>query len=82
MNLFNKLDPIFFLISFSIGLFLVYIFGPRPTVLYEFPDPNNENILYEDDAHNCYRYKSNKIACPNDKSKINTIPLQFYKKTN
>jgi len=80
MNLFNKLDPIIFILSFSIGLFLVYIFGPRPAVLYEFPDPNNDNIVYEDDAHNCYKYKSNKINCPNDKSKINIIPLQFAKK--
>ena len=45
-------------------------------------DPENIplNIVYEDDAHNCYKYKSNKINCPNDKSKINIIPLQFAKK--
>jgi hypothetical protein len=77
MYLFNKLDPFTFILSFAIGFFLVYIFGPRPTILYEYPTPNNiDKVVYEDDLHHCYRYNSKKIKCPIDKKQINQIPIQ------
>lgn len=77
MNLFNKLDPLIFILSFSLGLFIVYVISDKPNVLYQFPNPNNEDVVYEDDAHNCYKYKSLKTKCPSNKSKIKKVPLQF-----
>jgi hypothetical protein len=79
MNLFNKLNPLVFLISFSLGFFILYIFGPRPDILYQYPNPTKEDTVFQDDANNCYKYKSKKISCPNDKKMIQTIPLQFGK---
>ena len=77
MNLFTKLDPLIFMLSFSLGLIIVYVISEKPNVLYQFPNPNNENIIFEDDAHNCYKYKSLETTCPTNKSKIKKVPLQF-----
>jgi len=77
MNLFNKLDPIIFMLSLGIGFFIVYIFGPRPTVLYQFPTPQNaDNLVYQDDLNNCYKYTSESVSCPLNKKLINQIPIQ------
>ena len=77
MNFFNKLDPIVFMLSLAIGFFAVYIFGPRPTVLYQYPNPQNaSSTVYQDDLKNCYKYDSNQVSCPNDKKLINQIPIQ------
>jgi len=77
MSLFSKLDPLIFITSFSLGLFLVYVVSNKPDVLYQYPNPNNQDTVYEDDAHNCYKYKSSQTTCPSDKSKIKKVPLQF-----
>jgi hypothetical protein len=78
MNLFNKLDPIAFLLSLTIGFFVVYIFGPRPVVLYQYPTPENEKTtVYVDNVNNCYKYHSNKVACPANKKLIHQIPIQI-----
>ena len=66
-----------FLISLAIGLFFVYIYRPDPTIIYVYPTPDNvDKITYKDKANNCYKYKSIDVLCPNDKSKINQIPIQ------
>lgn len=78
MNLFNKLDPIVFMLSLTIGFFIVYIFGPRPTILYQFPTPENaDKIIYKDDFKNCYKYDIESVSCPNNKKLINQIPVQY-----
>jgi len=76
MNFFNKLDPVVFILSVSIGFFIVYIFGPRPTILYQYPTPQNIEAVYKDDLNNCYKYDSEKIQCPTNKKLINQIPIQ------
>jgi hypothetical protein len=77
MNFFNKLDPLAFMISLAIGFFLAYIFGPRPTILYQYPTPNNtDTAIYKDDLNNCYKYQSAKVTCPSDKKHIHSIPIQ------
>jgi len=79
MNLFNKIDPIIFLLSLAIGFFIVYIFGPRPTILYKYPTPDNENkIIYQDQMDNCYKYSSEKVQCPKNKKLIHEIPIQIH----
>lgn len=75
MNLFSKLDPVVFIISLVVGIFITYILEPRPTILYQYPTPfNADKIIYEDDVKNCYKYKSKKVQCPTDPSKIHKMP--------
>lgn len=68
--------PAFF-ISLAIGLLLVYVFNPTPTVIYVYPTPDNiDKLQYKDNANNCYEFTPQEVKCPDDKSIINIIPLQ------
>lgn len=69
-----------FLISLVIGLFVVYVFNPTPTVIYVYPTPENiDKLQYKDYANNCYEFTSKEVKCPNDKKLINIIPIQTQK---
>lgn len=75
--LLNYISLPVFLLSFTIGLFFVYIFGPEMKKIYIYPTPENvENFLFKDKADNCYRYQAQEIKCPVNKSDIFTPPIQ------
>lgn len=72
-----KIDIFYFLIAFSIGIFLTYITVPVPTVIIQYPTPDNVGkITYKDKAGVCYKYEAEEVNCPNDKSKIVELPIQ------
>ena len=65
-----------FLISFSIGLFFVYLSNPPPKIIYIYPTPENSGkVRYKDDASNCFNFRSIETPCK-DASNIKTIPMQ------
>ena len=74
----NKfIDFRIFFISLAIGLFLVYLHQPTPTIVFVYPTPENVNNLeLKDKANNCFRFKSVEVTCPSDKSQIHDIPVQ------
>ena len=77
LNILNKINPILFFISFTIGLFMCYITNPKPNLIIKYPTPENSGkIIYKDNADMCYKYKSTEIDCPNDKNKIIENPIQ------
>lgn len=66
-----------FIISFAVGLFFVYIFGPEMKKIYIYPTPENiDNVLFKDNADNCYKYKAQEVKCPDNPSDIFTPPIQ------
>ena len=66
-----------FIVSLSLGLFLVYITAPRPDVIYVYPTPDNlDKIQYKDHADNCFGFTSREVTCPSDKTKIRKYPVQ------
>ena len=74
---FDKISLPVFLISLSIGIFFVYIFGSDRKIIYVYPTPENVNkILYKDKAYNCFKLESKEVKCPTDSSKITNIPIQ------
>jgi len=71
MKLFSKINWTLFIISFSVGMFICYIFTPKPQIVIKFPTPENSNdVIYVNNAKNCYKYKANEVDCPGDPSKI------------
>jgi|688.fasta_scaffold416129_2 hypothetical protein len=72
----NKLNPLYFFVSFAIGLFFVYILTPPPSVIVKFPSPYNAGkVTYQDKSDNCYVYKADSVSCPRDKDLIKSQPL-------
>jgi hypothetical protein len=71
-----KLHPLYFLLSFAVGMLYCYLTNPKPEVIVKFPSPFNAGkVVYKDDD-TCYKYKADKVECPIDKSKIKPQPLQ------
>ena len=71
------IDPIIFLISLCIGLFYVYLSTDKPEIIIKYPSPyNTDKIVYTDKAGMCYKYAIEKVLCPLDKTKINSIKIQ------
>jgi hypothetical protein len=74
--LFDKIRPLYFFAAFAIGLFLCYIYNPKPEVVMKFPSPYNAgNITYKDKGSNCYKYEATKTECPKDKGLIKDQPI-------
>ena len=73
----NYLSLPAFLISFAIGIFFIYILGPDMKDILIYPSPENvDKVLFKDNADNCFFYKQTEVKCPQDKSKISSVPIQ------
>lgn len=71
-----KINVIIFLITLALGILYVYAMHPEPKIIVKHPTPDNVNdLIYQDDHENCYKYKAMEIECPADKSLINDHPL-------
>ena len=67
MNLFKNLNPIAFIVSFTIGILIVCVKQPPKRVVYKYPTPENaETTIYRDNDDKCFKYKYEDIAgtCP------------------
>ena len=72
----NKLDFRFFIISFAIGMFIVYFYQPKMEIVYKFPNPNNLDTVYKDKNEGCYKFKIEKKDCDTlDSSEIKEHPV-------
>ena len=78
MNLFQKINMNYFLISFCIGIFVCYITKPIPKIIFKYPTPNNvKDTIFTDKHENCYKYESETVECPIDKNKIKSETSMF-----
>ena len=72
-----------FLISFAIGVLVVYLTSPPPREIMVYPTPENVgDLLYRDDANQCYKFIPHETQCPKDESLVKKVPPQIMKKTN
>lgn len=62
-----KIIPVYFFLSFAIGIFFVYILTPPPEIILKFPTPFNAGkVTYKDKANTCYTYKAEAVKCEPD----------------
>ena len=71
------INPMVFIISFVISIFIVYIVHPEPTIIYKHPNPENAGkYTYKNDNNDsCYKYEANEVKCPSDPNLIIEHPL-------
>jgi hypothetical protein len=75
--LLNYISIPIFISSFAIGLFFVYVLGPKMKKILIYPSPENvDKVLFKDNANNCFYFKPVEVNCPSDESKISNIPIQ------
>jgi hypothetical protein len=66
-----------FLISFSLGLFFVYVIGPESKTIYIYPSPQNYmKTQYKDNANQCFQFKLTETKCPLNPFSVKTVPIQ------
>ncbi len=71
------IDPLYFVISFIIGLCYIHFTKEPNKVIIKYPTPYNiGKVTYVDDAGVCYKYAMNEVACPENKKKIIEMPIQ------
>lgn len=72
----DRLNLFYFVLAFSVGLFICYVMTPPPEVVVKFPSPYNAGkIVYHDKADNCYTYRADAVACPKDRSLVKSQPI-------
>ena len=55
-----------FLMSFFIGIFVVYALGPEKKIIYIYPSLDNiDKYLIKSESGECFKYQANEITCPN-----------------
>ena len=65
-----------FLISFVIAFLYVYIIGPERKEIVKYPTPfNSKNLIYRDNADNCFIYESKKVDCTKNPTKVIPQPV-------
>jgi hypothetical protein len=76
--LLNYISIPIFLISFAIGMFFIYIWGPENKIVYVYPSPENiDKMLFKDKADNCFYFDQQEVECPKNESLISKIPIQM-----
>lgn len=83
MILDKYIDIYYFLISFCVGMFMVYIMEPVPEIIIKYPTPDNsKKLIYKDSADLCYTYESKEVPCNNHSIKTPLQSVNNTKKNN
>ena len=76
MLLLGRIRPLWFFVSFAIGLLACYVLTPAPEVIVRFPSPYNAGeVVYRDKAQNCFTYSAEEVGCPKDGKGIKPQPV-------
>lgn len=71
-----------FILAFAVGLLYVYLTAPMKRSVVVFPTPFNAGqVVYEDDAGTCFKYKAIVKDCPTDLSLIERQPVTVENNT-
>lgn len=76
----ERIDLYYFLISFCLGIMIVYSMNPKPEIVYKFPSPTNLNIQYKDKSDSCYKYSYKEVECTDNA--LQQPIIEDFKKKN
>lgn len=76
-NILKYVNVYVFLISFAIGMFVVYTTMGDNRKIYIYPTPENVDLIqYRDKTGTCFGFQEVEVLCPTDPTKIAKIPVQ------
>ena len=76
MNLFDNIQFFPMLISFAVGVFVVYVLKPAPIVIMKYPNLENAGkLIYRDRNGTCFVYETKEVDCNANESRIKPFPL-------
>ena len=75
--MFEYINLTYFILSFTMGLFLVYVLGEDVKVIKVYPNPINvESVLYKDKADECFKMRATQVDCPSIPAQLFITPFQ------
>lgn len=71
------INPLYFFLSFAVGILFVYIITPPPEIVLKFPSPYNVGkVTYKNKSGECYKYSADTVPCTETKDvKITNQPI-------
>ena len=70
-------NPVYFALGLFLGLLYTWFKKQTPEIVYKYPTPDNAgHIVYRDQAGVCYKYRAQKVECPNDLAQAMQQPVQ------
>jgi hypothetical protein len=77
MLLLDLIDPFWFMLAFSIGIFVIYTMNQYPDIIIKYPTPQTApHLIFNDDAENCYKFETKQVECPENPFLIHNIPIE------
>jgi hypothetical protein len=76
MNLLASIQFFPMLISFAVGIFIVYVLKPSPLIILKYPNLENAGkLIYRDRNGTCFIYETNEVDCNKNEKRIKPFPL-------
>ena len=76
MKIINNIQFFPFLMSFAIGIFIVYILKPSPIIIMKYPNLENAGkLIYKDRNGTCFMYETKEVDCDKNEGRIKPFPL-------
>ena len=67
-----------FAVGLAVGFLVVFYYKPPPTIVHEYPHPQNvKDRVYKDNNGVCYRYDSKAVDCDKNEDTLKLYPLQI-----
>lgn len=77
----DQIDFKYFIISFCLGILIVYVLQPKTQIIYKFPSPNTIEQKYKDNTNNCYKFDFEEVQCTED-AVDQPVVIEQFKKNN
>lgn len=76
MKYINKVQFFPLLLSFALGIFIVYVLKPSPIIIMKYPNLENAGkLVYRDRNGTCFMYETKEVDCNKNEGRIRVMPL-------
>ena len=66
-----------FLVGIGLGVLMLLYYNPPPSIVYEYPHPQNmKDRVYRDKNNMCYKYTSKTVDCDSNEATLKPYPIQ------